>query len=135
MSWEFMDINYKTEEYKALLTYLLGIMPNKRIRISFRHCKDTGYKVMNVAYHDSDHPNKNLANLVSYYVINLKIMKPTLNSLCQTPVSSELRELINKVLYPEHPALEMMVQNIYDPDSQDLLDTWKRFMGLEYYIN
>ena len=135
MSWSNMDVNRKTEEYNKLFKYLLGIVPDKCIRISFTELENSDIQVMNVAYHDSDHPKKNLANLVSYYVINLKLMKPTRNSVCQTPVSSELRELINKVLYPEHPALEMMVQNIYDPDRQDLLDKWKRSMGLEDYIN
>ena len=134
MSWEFMDINNNTDEYKALLTYLVDMFSKENLYISFRHCKDTGYKVMCASYGQYNQETKTHTN-IRQYIVNLKCMKPTLNSLCQTPVSSELRELINKVLYPEHPALEMMVQNIYDPDSQDLLDTWKRFMGLEYYIN
>ena len=135
MSWININVNRKTEEYKQLNTYLYNMFAPCGFGIEFRELEDSDMKLLSFRTHDVNDPNANSIGEINLYVINLKCMKPTKKSLCQTPVSSELRELINKVLYPEPPVLEMMVQNIYDLDRQEKLDKWKTSMGLEDYIN
>ena len=128
MSWESMDINNTTDEYKALLTYLVDMFSKENLYISFRHCKDTGYKVMCASYYQYDPEDKTHTN-IRQYIVNLKLMKPTRKSLVQTPVTPELRELINNVIYPNQ-RLETMIQNLDDIDRQERLDKWKNSMGL-----
>ena len=126
MSWININVNHKTEEYNKLNTYLYNMFEPCGYGIEFSELENSDIKLLKFRTHDINDPNANRIGEINLYVINLKSMKPTKKSLCQTPVTAELRELINKVLYPESSALEMMVQNIYDPDRQEKLDSWKQ---------
>ena len=130
MSWVKMDINHKTEEYKQMRDYLYSMFAPCGFGIEFRELEDSDMKLLSFRTHDVNDPNANSIGEINLYVINLKLMKPTRKSLVQTPVTPELRELINKVLYPESSALETMVQNLDDPERHERLDKWKISMGL-----
>ena len=131
MSWSKMDINRDTEEYKQLSNYLYSMFEPNASGIEFSELENSDMKLLSFRTHDVNDPNANSIGEISLYIINLKSMKPTRKSLVQTPVTSELRELIKKVIYPNYSeTLKTMVQNLDDIDRQERLDKWKISMGL-----